>query len=161
MVHIFSQASIYFLPTIIYLHLTLEVLEANKSWDYLPRKIFLVERIYHNLEETLIVWIPKNLCCSMTETLRAAHSQEAQCEQKLHSYWPNIPALCYKFGPLIGRWSTGRGGLEKSPTLASVGTFCLVWRRTNGTILRVSAFQTGFVCVAAYTRKLPEFRTHR
>lgn len=74
------QTSIYFLPTIIYLHLTLEVLEANKSWDYLPRKIFLVERVYHNPEETLIVWIPTNLGYSMAEILQAAQSQGVQCD---------------------------------------------------------------------------------
>jgi hypothetical protein len=74
------QTPIYFLPTIIYLCLALEVLEGNKSWDYLPRKIFLVERIYPNLEETLVGWL------------------ETQ-----QSYQPIVLTFCYGVGPLIGR----------------------------------------------------------
>lgn len=74
------KAPVYFVPTKVSLDLTLNVLEASKLWNYLPRKMFFMERIYCNLEETLTVRIPTKLFHDTVEFLRSAQIQKTYHE---------------------------------------------------------------------------------
>ena len=54
--------------------------------------------------------------------------------------------------PLIGRWGERQGGSEKSFYLTILGTFCLVWRNPNDTVLRFCTFSLA-ICICYTHRK--------